>query len=80
MADEVTFLRMDPGYARDWHPAPAPPVRDRPDGEVEVTVTDGQSRRFGPGGVFLAEDTTGQGHRTRAVGAGGSSGAWVAFQ
>jgi hypothetical protein len=39
---------------------------------------DGETRRFGPGSVFLAEDTTGKGHQTRAVGVGGCVVVWVA--
>ncbi|GAF92940.1 unnamed protein product, partial [marine sediment metagenome] len=37
-------------------------------GEGEIIVGDGTSRRFGPGDIMLAEDITGQGHITRAVG------------
>ena len=37
-------------------------------GEVEIEASDGAVRRFGPGAVFLAEDTTGNGHITRPVG------------
>jgi len=37
-------------------------------GEAEVEVSDGETRRFGPGSVILVEDTTGKGHRTRRIG------------
>lgn len=37
-------------------------------------------RRFGPGSVFLADDTTGQGHQTGAVGTGGCFVVWVACE
>jgi len=37
------------------------------DGSVEVEVSDGEIRRFGPGSVLLVEDTSGKGHVTRAV-------------
>ncbi len=36
-------------------------------GEVEVEATDGDKRRLGPGGILLADDTTGRGHITREV-------------
>jgi hypothetical protein len=36
-------------------------------GTVEVTASDGQSRRFGPGSLVLLEDTRGQGHSTRIL-------------
>ena len=37
------------------------------DGAVEITLGSGDKRVFGPGEVFLAEDTEGQGHISRAV-------------
>jgi uncharacterized cupin superfamily protein len=37
-------------------------------GEVEITVSDGETRRFGPGTILLAEDVTGKGHISRGVG------------
>jgi hypothetical protein len=79
-ATELTFLRMDNGYARDWHPAPRRQFVLVSTGEVEVTVSDGQHRRFGPGSFFLADDTNGRGHRTRAVGPDGCVVVWVACQ
>lgn len=39
------------------------------DGQLEITVSDGEKRRFSPGGVVLMEDTSGKGHRTRVIGA-----------
>ena len=37
------------------------------DGAVELEVGDGTRRVLGPGDVLLAEDTTGRGHKSRAV-------------
>jgi hypothetical protein len=37
-------------------------------GELEVEVSDGEIRRFGPGSVILVEDTSGKGHVSRVVG------------
>src|SRR5207248_9377721 len=37
-------------------------------GTAELTASDGEARRFGPGARFSVEDLTGEGHRTRAVG------------
>jgi hypothetical protein len=37
---------------------------------VEIGLGDGSMHRFGPGQAMLAEDLTGQGHTTRAVGDG----------
>jgi len=40
------------------------------DGSVEVEVSDGEVRRFGPGSALLVEDTTGKGHVTRSLSGG----------
>jgi quercetin dioxygenase-like cupin family protein len=37
-------------------------------GELDVEVTDGELRRFGPGDVILVEDIIGKGHISRALG------------
>ena len=37
-------------------------------GELEVGTTDGQTRRWRAGELFLASDVTGKGHTTRTVG------------
>ena len=37
-------------------------------GVIEVRVSDGTSRRFGPGDLVLATDTSGRGHITLTVG------------
>jgi hypothetical protein len=34
-------------------------------GRVEITVSDGDKRSFGPGTILLAEDVTGKGHTSR---------------
>ena len=36
-------------------------------GESEIEVEGGRKIRLGPGHILLAEDTTGQGHISRAV-------------
>jgi hypothetical protein len=38
-------------------------------GETEIEIGDGTKRRFGPGDILLADDTSGQGHISRDVGA-----------
>lgn len=40
------------------------------DGSVEVEVSDGEKRGFGPGSVLLVEDTAGKGHITRSLAPG----------
>src|SRR5262249_31208113 len=48
------------------HPAPRMLQSYLP-GAVEVTVSDGESRRFGPGSLVLLEDTDGRGHSTQVL-------------
>lgn len=54
-------------YDYDWHNAPQRQFILMLEGEVEIEVGDGTSRRFGPGDILLVEDTTGRGHRSRTV-------------
>jgi quercetin dioxygenase-like cupin family protein len=77
---QLIFLRMDEGYVNSWHPAPRRQFVVVSAGDVEVTTSDGEARRFAPGSVFLADDTTGKGHQTRAVGTGGCIVVWVACE
>jgi len=55
-------------YFVDWHNAPRRQFVINLAGEVEITVSDGEQRRFGPGTILLAEDVTGKGHISRGVG------------
>jgi quercetin dioxygenase-like cupin family protein len=66
----LTFSRLEPGYSSDWHPAPRRQFAFIAAGTAELTVTDGETRAFGPGSVLLVQDTIGKGHQTRAVGPG----------
>jgi hypothetical protein len=52
------------------HTAPERLLIIQVDGTVEVEVSDGEVRRFGPGSVLVVEDTSGKGHVTRSVSAG----------
>lgn len=79
LAAEGTFLAAEGtfwiGVPTDWsgevpHPAPARMVFVAVEGEYEVTVSDGTTRRLTPGSVLLLEDTTGDGHSTRVISAG----------
>ena len=36
-------------------------------GTVEVTASEGEARRLGPGSLLLLEDTHGRGHSTRVI-------------
>ncbi len=66
-AKGIIFMETDGDYFLDWHNAPRRQFSIQIDGEIEIEVGDGSRRRFGPGDVLLAEDTTGQGHISRAV-------------
>ena len=71
---DLTFRRADDGQligsASDhgWHNAPRRQYVIVLSNQMEVRVGDGTVRRLGPGDVMLAEDFTGQGHVSRAVG------------
>lgn len=47
-----------------WHNAPQRLYIVMIAGEVEIEVSDGEKRIFGPGDVLLMEDTEGKGHRS----------------
>jgi uncharacterized cupin superfamily protein len=66
-ATGIIFRETGPDYDYDWHPAPRRQYVINLSGEVEIEVGDGTTRRLGPGDILLAEDTTGRGHRSRAV-------------
>jgi hypothetical protein len=64
----LQFRRTNQDYNLDWHPAPARQFVVTLSGESEVELEGGRKIRLGPGHILLAEDTTGQGHISRAVG------------
>ncbi|MBI3969572.1 MAG: hypothetical protein HY329_28340 [Chloroflexi bacterium] len=63
-------LRMPADWDAGWHPAPRRWFAIALAGEIEVQTSDGELRRFGPGSMWLMEDTTGKGHHSRVVGRG----------
>ena len=67
-ADGVMFLSSPIGWFGDFHPAPRRQFIFFLSGELEVEVSDGETRRFGPGAMLVLEDTVGQGHVSRVVG------------
>jgi hypothetical protein len=66
-AHGVAFVRFADFPSRT-HPASEPQWVVMMRGVIEVRVSDGTSRRFGPGDLVLATDTIGQGHVTLTVG------------
>lgn len=64
----VQFVELPAGLDQDWHNAPARQVVVVLSGTIEVETTDGECRQWQAGEAFLPADTTGRGHRTRAIG------------
>ncbi|HLR26240.1 MAG TPA: hypothetical protein VK112_10270 [Fodinibius sp.] len=66
-ATGIIFRQTGPNYNYDWHNAPRRQYILMLNGAVDVEVGDGTVRRFSTGDILLAEDTTGRGHKSRAV-------------
>jgi quercetin dioxygenase-like cupin family protein len=66
-ATGVIFRITTGEYNYDFHPAPRRQYVVNLEGEVEIEVGDGSRRILRTGDILLAEDTTGQGHISRAV-------------
>jgi hypothetical protein len=64
----IMFRRAPADHLSPYHPAPRRQYVITLAGQVEIETGDGTTRRFGPGDVMLADDTTGHGHITRVVG------------
>ncbi len=64
----VEFREVDSDYHLDYHNAPRRQLVVNLTGSVEVETGTGERRVLGPGTILLAEDLTGQGHISRAVG------------
>ena len=63
----LIFRHTGGDYDYQWHNAPERQYIVILAGGLEVEIGDGSRRVFGPGDILLAEDTTGQGHISRAV-------------
>ena len=66
-ATGVIFRETAGDYNYKWHNAPCRQYVVMLEGEVEIEVGDGTKRLLSTGEILLAEDTTGQGHISRAV-------------
>ncbi len=66
-ASGLVFRETGGDYDLDFHTAPRRQYVINLDSAVELTTGDGSRRIVGPGEILLAEDTTGHGHRSRAV-------------
>lgn len=66
-ATGIVFRETAGNYDYDFHVAPRRQYVVNLQGEVEIEVGDGTKRILRTGDILLAEDTTGQGHISRAV-------------
>lgn len=66
-ATGVIFRETSGEYNLDFHNAPRRQYVVMLDGDVEIEIGDGTKRHLRTGDILLAEDTTGQGHISRAV-------------
>ena len=67
-ATGVAISRVPPNWEGDWHPTPRRQFGVVLSGALDIRTGDGQAHRFTPGGLFLLEDMTGDGHNTVTVG------------
>ena len=66
-ATGIIFRETSGNYDLDWHPAPRRQYIINLDAGVQITASDGQSRKIGAGEVILVEDTWGKGHLSKAL-------------
>jgi hypothetical protein len=66
-ATGIIFREVPPTYDLDWHPAPRRQYIINLDNGVQITASDGETRRIGAGEVLLVEDTKGKGHLSMAL-------------
>jgi hypothetical protein len=66
-ATGIIFREVQADYDLDWHPAPRRQYIINLDAGVQITASDGESRRIGAGEVLLVEDTFGKGHLSKAL-------------
>jgi hypothetical protein len=64
---DAVLAELPAGLEQDWHRAPNRQIVMVLCGSLEVETTDGKTQRWGPGGLFMADDTQGKGHRTRVI-------------
>jgi hypothetical protein len=67
-ATASAFARLPAGWYGDYHPTPRQQFVIAVSGTVDITTSDGETRRITPGTVIRLDDTTGSGHLTQVVG------------
>ena len=66
-ATGIIFREVQPDYDLDWHPAPLRQYIINLDAGVQLTASDGETRRVKAGEVVLVEDTWGKGHLSKTL-------------
>jgi hypothetical protein len=64
----VRFVELPEGFRTGWHHAPTRQIVVVLSGALEVGTSDGHTRQWGAGEVFMPDDLWGKGHTTRTVG------------
>lgn len=64
---DIVIISAPAQGVADWHPVPRRQINIILTGEVEIEVSDGEKRRFGPGSFIVGEDTEGMRHITRVI-------------
>ena len=66
-ATGIIFREVQPDYDLDWHPAPRRQYIVNLDAGVQITASDGETRKIGAGEILLVEDVSGKGHLSQGV-------------
>ena len=66
-ANGIIFRQTQAEHDRPWHPAPRRQYIINLDAGVELTASDGESRKIGAGEIVLVEDTSGKGHLSKSI-------------
>ena len=66
-ATGIIFRETAGDYDLSWHPAPRRQYIINLDGGVQITASDGESRKIGAGEIVLVEDTKGKGHLSKSI-------------
>ena len=66
-ATGIIFRETVAEYDLSWHPAPRRQYIVNLDAGVQITASDGESRKIGAGEIILVEDTWGKGHLSKAI-------------
>jgi len=67
-ANAIFFRHTTPEYSYEWHNTPRYQYVINLKGGVSITVSDGTTKTFYQGDVFLLLDTVGKGHFSKSLG------------